>query len=156
MGWLWWVVLGAAGLILVNVLRARSKPPPPNPLNEIFQPVRDRNASVTQEVSKVTRWILEMEVNPTPRLAASEVLDGELIRQSVEAFLKGPLSTGISTSTPMVHVANTENSVILIAKLRPDKKVAASREFERVSATAWHVRTRKVDDFDVAVDRFQG
>ncbi len=156
MDMLGWIAVGVAGLILVSALRARSKPPPRNELNEIFQPVRDRNAAVEREISLVVGWILEMEVSPAPRLAASEVLDRELVRQSVETFLKGPLSTGISTSTPMVHVANTENCVILIAKLRPDKKMAASREFERVSATAWHVRTRKVDDFDVAVDRFQG
>ncbi len=153
---LWWVVLVLVGLFLVSALRARSKPPPRNELNEIFQPVRDRNAAVGREVSKVTDWILDMAVSPAPRLAASEVLDRDLVRQSVEAFLKGPLSTGISTSTPMVHVANTEGSVILIAKLRPDKMAAASREFERVSETAWHVRTRKVDDFDIAVDRFGG
>lgn len=146
-------VVAVGGVLLVAALMGRSTPrrprqPEPNPLADIAREVRNRNQIVAEEIAHLTGWILAMDINPAPALAAAEVLDSGQVRQTVETFLKHPLTVGLGSSTLMVHVAHHDGRIVLLAKLRPTRMAAVAQEFDRVSETEWYVRTRRVENFD--------
>jgi hypothetical protein len=154
MEWLWFAGIGFVGLWIVSAAAGRKKTPEPNPLREMAQQIHTRRRVIDDELSKITRWILELDIKPLQGPMPAETLDRTQVGAAVNAAIEKALQTGQSTSTHMVHVARADDSVTLIAKLRPTKPEAVERVFERLAENTWHARTRRIESFDEAFDPY--
>jgi hypothetical protein len=154
MEWLWFAGIGVVVLWIVGAAAGRKKAPEPNPLREMAQQIHARRSVIDDELSKVTRWILELDIKPRQGPMPSDTLDRTQVGAAVIAAIQSALQTGQSTSTHMVHVARADDSVTLIAKLRPTRPQAVERVFERLAENTWHARTRQIENFDEAFDPY--
>jgi len=149
MEWYWWLLLIVGCFLVVRSTIKGNRKPVPGELEFLD---RDRNyrADANRELEKVVEVITTLPVIGSQSSSGATVSRAELAG-SIRTLIEQKLIQEWRTQTKMVHVVVSPRIITVLVKMHPAKLQAALREFMRIEENTWSVRTRQVDDMQVAI-----